>query len=375
MLSFWEKQSFTAYDYAVVGSGIVGLSTAISIKEKQPNASVVVFESGLLPTGASTKNAGFACFGSISELLEDIKILGKSQALELVMERYLGLVKLRERLGDENLDYRNYGGYELIREQEQYCIDEIETVNELLDGVFEQKPFEENKSLVKTFGFNDQIVKSMIYSRYEGQIDTGKMMKSLINMAQKLEIRIITGATVDTIEENGNGVDIRVTDKTYGTVGFKAQSVAICTNAFTKKLIRDIDLNPGRGIVLVTKPIDNLKFKGVFHCERGYYYFRNYGDRVIFGGGRNLDYETETTTSFDINKNIHQELLRQLNEVILPDTPYEVDYSWAGIMAFGQNKQPILRQHSDHIYLGVRLGGMGVAIGSRMGEKLAEMMM
>lgn len=374
MLSFWEKQTFTAYDYAVVGSGIVGLSTAISIKEKQPDASVVVFESGLLPTGASTKNAGFACFGSITELLEDIKILGKEKALELVMERYLGLVKLRERLGDQNLDYHNHGGYELIREQELYCIEEIETINDLLKDVFDKKPFEENRSLISEFGFNEQVVKSMIYSRYEGQIDTGKMMKSLINMAQRMEIRILSGASVSKIEDNGSDVDIVVADQTYGHVNFKARSVAICTNAFTKKFINDIDLNPGRGIVLVTKPIENLKFKGVFHCEKGYYYFRNYGNRVIFGGGRNLDYKTETTTSFSLNENIKTELLRQLNETILPGTPYEVDYFWAGIMAFGQNKQPILKQHSDHIYLGVRLGGMGVAIGSRMGEKLAEMM-
>ncbi|MTI27545.1 NAD(P)/FAD-dependent oxidoreductase, partial [Fulvivirga kasyanovii] len=369
-----EKQTFTAYDYAVVGSGIVGLSTAISIKEKQPDASVVVFESGLLPTGASTKNAGFACFGSLTELLEDIKILGKEKALELVMERYLGLVKLRERLGDQNLDYHNHGGYELIREQELYCIEEIETINDLLKDVFDKKPFEENKSLISEFGFNEQVVKSMIYSRYEGQIDTGKMMKSLINVAQRMEIRILSGASVSKIEDNGSDVDIVVADQTYGHVNFKAGSVAICTNAFTKKFINDLDLNPGRGIVLVTKPIENLKFKGVFHCEKGYYYFRNYGNRVIFGGGRNLDYKAETTTSFSLNEQIKTELLRQLDEIILPDTPYEVDYFWAGIMAFGQNKQPILKQHSDHIYLGVRLGGMGVAIGSRMGEKLAEMM-
>ncbi|UII33002.1 FAD-binding oxidoreductase [Fulvivirga ulvae] len=374
MLSFWEKQTFTAYDYAVVGSGIVGLSTAISIKEKLPDASVVVFESGLLPTGASTKNAGFACFGSITELLEDIKVLGKEQALELVMERYLGLVKLRERLGDENLDYHNYGGYELIREQELYCIDEIEAINDLLKDVFDKKPFEENKSLIRDFGFDQQVVKSIIYSRYEGQIDTGKMMRNLINMAQKLEIRILSGASVSKIEDNGKDVDLVVADQTYGHVNFKAGSVAICTNAFTKKFFEDIDINPGRGIVLVTKPVDRLKFKGVFHCEKGYYYFRNYGNRVIFGGGRNLDYETETTTSFDINENIKSELLRQLDEIILPDTPYEVDYFWAGIMAFGQNKQPIMKKHSDRIYLGARLGGMGVAIGSRMGEKLAEMM-
>ena len=71
---------------------------------------------------------------------------------------------------------------------------------------------------------------------------------------------------------------------------------------------------------------------------------------------------------------IKKELIRQLNEVILPGTPYEIDQIWAGIMAFGENKQPILKKHSPNVYLGVRLGGMGVAIGSKMGEKLAEMM-
>ena len=32
-LSFWEHQSFLKYDYVIVGSGIVGLSTAAHLKE------------------------------------------------------------------------------------------------------------------------------------------------------------------------------------------------------------------------------------------------------------------------------------------------------------------------------------------------------
>ncbi|MGZ5243758.1 MAG: hypothetical protein ACXWW0_07675 [Bacteroidia bacterium] len=34
MLSFWERESFLHYDIIIIGSGIVGLSTAISLKEK-----------------------------------------------------------------------------------------------------------------------------------------------------------------------------------------------------------------------------------------------------------------------------------------------------------------------------------------------------
>lgn len=73
-LSYWEKeQYFRGNDLVVVGSGIVGLNAAIEYKLKYPRQKVLVLERGILPLGASTKNAGFACFGSVSELNDDLK--------------------------------------------------------------------------------------------------------------------------------------------------------------------------------------------------------------------------------------------------------------------------------------------------------------
>src|SRR5690606_21261102 len=114
MLSFWEREHFVQYDYVIVGSGIVGLSTAVSIKEADKQASVLVLERGLLPTGASTRNAGFACFGSLTELIADVNTMGAEETVALVLNRWSGLEKLRKRLGDQTLDFKNYGGYELI---------------------------------------------------------------------------------------------------------------------------------------------------------------------------------------------------------------------------------------------------------------------
>ena len=72
-LSYWEIKSwFTNIDYTIVGSGIVGLSCALHLKERFPKAKILVLEKGTLPQGASTKNAGFACFGSLSEILDDL---------------------------------------------------------------------------------------------------------------------------------------------------------------------------------------------------------------------------------------------------------------------------------------------------------------
>src|SRR5688500_13998095 len=100
MISYWEKQSLLQYDIIIVGSGLVGLSTAISIKERQPAKRVLVIERGILPTGASTKNAGFACIGSLTEILDDLRNMTEREVLELVQLRHDGLRRLRERLGD-----------------------------------------------------------------------------------------------------------------------------------------------------------------------------------------------------------------------------------------------------------------------------------
>ena len=73
-LSYWELKSWlTNVDYTIVGSGIVGLNTALNLKKRFPKANILVLERGVLPQGASTKNAGFACFGSLSEILDDLK--------------------------------------------------------------------------------------------------------------------------------------------------------------------------------------------------------------------------------------------------------------------------------------------------------------
>jgi glycine/D-amino acid oxidase-like deaminating enzyme len=90
--SFWEKQAFFEdIDVIIVGSGIVGLSSAYFIKSRFPQWKIMVVESGVLPHGATTRNAGFSCFGSLSELVEDLKTYGEEEMLNVVEKRWEGL--------------------------------------------------------------------------------------------------------------------------------------------------------------------------------------------------------------------------------------------------------------------------------------------
>lgn len=374
MLSYWERESFLAYDYIIIGSGIVGLSTAASLREKNSGAKILVLERGIFPSGASTRNAGFACFGSLTELAADIGRSNMKEMLELVRMRWEGLRMLRGRLGDRTIDYKQTGGYELLFDDADKAVSRIDEVNAWLEPLFQEPVFRERKDLIHEFGFSKNRVTSLIENSLEGQIDTGRMMRALIDYVSSKGVTILTGANVESFLEEEDGVVVRVRINENERIGFRAGKLAICTNAFTKKLLPELDVIPGRGQVLITKPVGGLKFEGVFHYEEGFFYFRSVGNRVLFGGGRNKDFEGETTDQFGDNPRIRELLYTHLKEIILPGTNYEIDMEWSGIMAFGKEQKPIISTYGKRVFIGVRMNGMGVAIGSLVGERLAGMM-
>src|SRR6478672_7369220 len=115
MLSIWEKESFFApKDVIIIGSGFVGLWSAYYIKKRFPKKTVTILERGIIPTGASTRNAGFACFGSLTELMEDAAQVGMDKTLQLVEMRYKGLERIQQVFKRRRIDFELTGGYDLI---------------------------------------------------------------------------------------------------------------------------------------------------------------------------------------------------------------------------------------------------------------------
>ena len=94
----------------------------------------------------------------------------------------------------------------------------------------------------------------------------------------------------------------------------------------------------------------------------------------MLGGGRNLAKENEATTEFGFTPLIQNALQDLLRNVILPNQDFEIEHQWSGILGVGKNKKPIIKQISDNVFVSVRLGGMGVAIGSLVGEEGAELL-
>ena len=365
--SYWElKEWFSAIDFTVVGSGIVGLNCALQLRKMYPKANILILEKGMLPQGASTKNAGFACFGSLSELIDDLNTHTEEEVFKLVKKRLEGLQLLRTTLGDKNIDFQQNKGYELFLTTElcESCLAQKSKINELLKPLFSSEVFtvDNNK-----FGFQN-IHQQYITNQFEGQLDTGKMAAKLLEKVVSSGVKIVNNIQVKNFIENNEQVEVETNQITFNT-----KKLFVATNGFANQLLNE-SVQPARAQVLITNPIKNLHIKGTFHLDKGYYYFRNIDDRILFGGGRNLDFKGEETADFGQTELIQNKLEEILKTTILPNTEVEIDHRWSGIMGVGNQKKAIVKQLSNNVFCGVRLGGMGVAIGSLVGKKLAELL-
>jgi glycine/D-amino acid oxidase-like deaminating enzyme len=372
-VSYWEKKSFFGLqDLIIVGSGIVGLTAAIHFKAKYPNKKVLILERGTIPQGASTKNAGFACIGSAGELLSDLVNYDEATVFSLVEKRKRGLDLLRTTLGDKAICYEHLGGYELFENEEDYSkiAEKVEYFNKSLQSITGNKStYTIADAQINDFGFYG--IKHLIKNNCEGQIDTGKMMGALIDRAHMVGVQMMYGSSIKNVIQNSKITGVVLENG----ISIESNKVLICTNGFAKALLPELNVVPARAQVLVTSCIENLKIKGSFHFDEGYYYFRNIDNRILFGGGRNIDFEGERTTEFGNTPIIMNRLKQILDEIIIPEQNYTIDHVWSGIMGFGENKSPIVRRVSENIFCAVRLGGMGVAIGSLVGQEAVELML
>lgn len=373
MISVWEHETFYApQDIIIIGSGFAGLWSAFYLKKRNPKLSITIVERGIIPTGASTRNAGFACFGSLTELLADEQKMGTDKMLELVEMRYKGLERIRNTFSKKEIDLELCGGYELFPAADNHLAsdltEQINYLNELLKPVVKKKTYTAADKAIKQFGF--RAINHLVQNNLEGYLHSGKLAKALLRSVQSYGVQVLNNIEIKKFEKKGTYIQL----ETNHPFSLSAKQVLVCVNGFAKQLLPGLDVDPARGQVLVTSPIKKLPWKGTFHYKQGFYYFRNLGDRVLLGGARNIAIEEEKTYSHETTSLIQQELENFLKEVILPGREFTVEYRWSGTMGIGQEKLPILQELSPGIFCCVRMNGMGVALAPLLGERAAKLL-
>jgi len=372
-ISFWEQDAMLDADCIVIGGGIIGLQTALELRARRPHERIVLLERGLLPSGASSRNAGFACFGSLTEILADLDALGEAAVLDMIERRWRGLARLRARLGDQEIGYENFGGFDLLPQSRLGALDRMDEINRMLLPLFGQNVFAADGKSLRASGFSPHI-KALVRNPLEGQLHSGMLMRALAKLAASRGIEIHTGAQVSSLEDSAGQVRVSVQEAHGRKLMWRASRAAVCTNGVSCELMPDIGIAPGRGQVVVTAPIAGLPWRGTYHLDEGYFYFRNVGERVLLGGGRHLAFAEETSCEMALTDHIQGALEALLRETILPEREVQIAHRWSGIMGFSVDKQPIVRLLSERIALGFGCNGMGVALGADIAAQTAQLL-
>ncbi len=382
-ISAWEQSTYFApKDVVIIGCGFVGLWTALELINKYPKMQITILERGVIPSGASTRNAGFSCFGSVSELMYDIALMGEANMLETVKMRYDGLQKIQRTFDKKVIDYDQFGGYELFEKNGPYDIQHLDKdiayLNKILAPVLKTPkkngkyvPIYSNESKkIKQLGF--QAIEALAFSPLEGQLNSAKLVLALQQAVQSKGVHILFNTEVKKFKSHKKGVTIH----TNLEAPLETKQLLICTNGFAKQLMPGLDVVPARGQVFITEPIPNLKFKGTFHFDEGFYYFRNVGNRLLLGGARNKDFKNEKTYSLDTSPIIQKTLEEFMMKRILPkgSKKPKIELRWSGTMGMGKIKKPIIEEVQPNIFCAVRMSGMGVAIAPIVAERVVELM-
>lgn len=357
--SFWEREEWLkSPDLFIVGAGIVGASVALFYKQQFPDHDVVIADRAFAPYGASTRNAGFACIGSISEHLRDIKKAGEETVFSRIERRWNGLQLLRKTIGDENMDYIHTGGFEIFTDQKKFnqSKEQIDRINKILEdrlgveNVYSSAKYQEYPA---------------IKNRMEGAINSGMLMRHLHEKLMKAGVRVWWNCPVTSVKEK----QVILNE----SIEINPKKVVLAVNGFISNLT-DLPVKPARGYVFITKPIPDFKWNAIFHYNEGYVYFRNVGNRLLIGGGRDQAIEEETTDQFGINQTIKNYLVDFAETVIKVPSGWEIDMEWSGIMGMTENKEPIIKEIEPGVWAAAGLSGMGIAIGMQVAKDVLSVL-
>jgi gamma-glutamylputrescine oxidase len=353
---FWLDQPLPAVpagepsgpvDVVVVGGGVTGCSCALTLA--RGGLRVRLLEGREIAAGASGRNGGFALSGLAPSYDEARATLGRDVAASLweLTERTLDSMSALagdalRRAGSIRLAADSAERDDLRRECEALREDGFDA--EWLD------PVPPHLERLFAGGF--------VHPR-DGSLAPGVWVKRLAGHAAAAGAQIVEHSPIDRA-----GID-----------ELDAPAVVIAVDGTIGALLPELApwIEPLRGQVLATEPLPEVLYGRPHYSRGGYDYWQQTPDgRLILGGRRDTDPETERTVAEETTAAIQGELTALADELM--GRPVAVTHRWAGIWGQTPDGFPCVGRvpGSDRLWVAGGYCGHGNVLGFACGDLVAK---
>lgn len=357
-------------DVAVIGSGITGLSAALTLA--QQGARVAVLEAQTLGWGASSRNGGMVLTGLRLGVDTLLAHYGRERANRMFNASLAAIDEMAQLIQDTQIDcdFVRCGHLELAYKPAH--VQHFAYLADLSDNVFHHP-----LRLLKQQALIDEIGSA----RYHGglvdedsaSVNPARYVAGLAQLAQQAGVQLYVQSPVRQIVRSGSHYRI-VTPR--GEV--QATQVFVGTGGYTGKATPNLQKKvfPVGSYAIVTEPLPAALAQSLaptnrmmFDSKNFLYYFRLTPDhRLLFGGRAAFYPETAARirASAALSRQGMLEVYPQLQSV-------QIDYVWGGTVDIPFDLMPHTGQIGG-IYYALGFAGHGVALSTYLGRQVAKTM-
>ncbi len=366
--SFPALEADLDVDVLIVGGGITGLTLAWTLAEQ--GNSVGVVEAGRLAGEASGRNAGFLLAAPSEPYSERIALWGRDGARAMLQLGRRTHQRVRHLVQTLSLDceYRQNGSLRLTRSAEE-TEDLRGSMPEIKHDGF---PMREIAVAEAVPAHAVEAFHSAFEVPEDGEIHPVKFLHGLALDAVAKGARLYEHSPVSHATWQAGLWTVHVGDRVA-----HARTLVLATNAYTPQLLPHLGslIAPRRGQMLATAPLAEVVTTRPVYAHWGYQYWRQTPDgRLVIGGWREIDRDTEAVFEDGVTEVIQQAIEKGLAELVPGGAP--IEFRWSGTMGFARDGRPLVGwlDAAHHLAICAGFTGHGMGLAAACTQDLAELL-
>lgn len=364
-------------DVVIVGAGITGCSAALWLA--RAGARVVVLEGREVAASASGRNGGFLLGGTAETYATSIVHYGRERARRswaFSLENHTLAAQVVEEMAHHGWEVGYHRGGSMRIACTEVELENIwESVRLLLEDGWEATQIDVDE-------LPERIRHAYLGGSFhpmDGEVQPAAFVRGLAQLAIASGARFYTHAPVTALTEHDDHVRAETAE---GAV--EAEMALLATNAHLPALLGQIGvgwlgatIQPTRGQVLATSPVDSELFVWPCYADEGYQYWRQLADgRLVIGGWRNRSFDTEYGDDETPGEPVQGYLDQFLRETLrVGESEAAIEHRWAGIMAFSRDGMPLVGRvpTSSRCYVAGAYTGHGNAYAIASAQVVADL--